>query len=43
MALVLNEEQNMLRESAHAFIGESAPITHLRKLRDTKDAKGYSP
>jgi acyl-CoA dehydrogenase len=43
MALVLNEEQTMLRDSAQAFLAENAPIAQLRKLRDGRDATGYSP
>mgnify|MGYP000179077102 CR=1 FL=1 len=43
MALVLTEEQNMLRESAHGLIADKAPVTHFRKLRDDNDPKGYSP
>ena len=43
MALVLNEEQTMLRDSAQAFLAENAPIAQLRKLRDARDATGYSP
>ena len=35
MALVLNEEQQMLRDSAKSFIQESSPIGALRKLRDS--------
>ncbi|KIZ39898.1 MULTISPECIES: acyl-CoA dehydrogenase family protein [Rhodopseudomonas] len=42
MALVLNEEQTMLRESARGFIGDNAPVAHLRKLRDDNDATGFS-
>lgn len=42
MALILNEEQGMLRESALAFISENAPVAHLRALRDARDATGYS-
>lgn len=42
MALVLTEEQSMLRDSARGLIGEKAPVAHLRKLRDTKDAVGFS-
>lgn len=41
MALVLNEEQQMLRDSAQAFLTESAPVAHLRKLRDSRDATGF--
>jgi len=42
MALILTEEQTMLRDSARAFMADNAPITQLRKLRDTNDANGYS-
>jgi alkylation response protein AidB-like acyl-CoA dehydrogenase len=41
MALVLNEEQGMLRDSVKAFLSERAPIAHLRKLRDSRDAAGF--
>jgi alkylation response protein AidB-like acyl-CoA dehydrogenase len=34
MALVLSEEQQMLRESAKTFIQESSPVSALRELRD---------
>jgi alkylation response protein AidB-like acyl-CoA dehydrogenase len=34
MALVLNEEQQMLRDSAKSFIQESSPVSVLRDLRD---------
>jgi alkylation response protein AidB-like acyl-CoA dehydrogenase len=42
MALILTEEQTMLRDSARAFMADNAPITQLRKLRDTSDSDGYS-
>jgi hypothetical protein len=42
MALLLTEEQSMLRDSAHGLISDKAPISHLRHLRDSKDAAGYS-
>ncbi|ABE41600.1 acyl-CoA dehydrogenase-like [Rhodopseudomonas palustris BisB5] len=42
MALVLTEEQNMLRDSARGLIADKAPIAHLRKLRDERDATGFS-
>jgi len=42
MALVLNEEQSMLRDSARGLISDKAPVAHLRKLRDDKDATGFS-
>jgi alkylation response protein AidB-like acyl-CoA dehydrogenase len=42
MALLLNEEQRMLRDSAQSFLDGRAPITHLRKLRDSTDKTGFS-
>jgi alkylation response protein AidB-like acyl-CoA dehydrogenase len=42
MALVLTEEQSMLRDSARGLISDKAPVSHLRGLRDTKDATGFS-
>lgn len=43
MALALNEEQRMLKDSAKQFFAENAPVEALRKLRDSKDAIGYAP
>jgi alkylation response protein AidB-like acyl-CoA dehydrogenase len=43
MPLVLTEEQTMLRDSARDFLTEQAPVAALRKLRDGRDAQGYSP
>lgn len=43
MALALNEEQRMLKDSAKQFFQEKAPVEALRKLRDGKDATGYAP
>ena len=42
MALLLNDEQAMLRDAARGFIGEQGPIAQLRKLRDSRDADGFS-
>ena len=42
MPLVLTEEQAMLRDSARNFLAEQAPVTQLRRLRDSADALGYS-
>ena len=42
MALVLTEEQSMLRDSARGLISDKAPVSHLRRLRDSKDAAGFS-
>ncbi len=43
MALVLNEEQRFLQDSAREFLGASAPVQALRKLRDNRDPLGYAP
>jgi alkylation response protein AidB-like acyl-CoA dehydrogenase len=42
MALVLTEEQSMLRDSARSLISDKAPVSHLRQLRDSKDETGFS-
>lgn len=42
MALVLNEEQRLLQDTAKEFLTSNAPVTALRKLRDDKDEVGYS-
>src|SRR5215475_5455885 len=42
MALVLTEEQSMLRDSARGLISDKAPVSHVRQLRDSKDATGFS-
>jgi alkylation response protein AidB-like acyl-CoA dehydrogenase len=42
MPLVLTEEQSMLRDSARGLISDKAPVSHLRQLRDSKDATGFS-
>jgi alkylation response protein AidB-like acyl-CoA dehydrogenase len=42
MALVLNQEQSMLRDSARGLISDKAPVSHLRQLRDAKDPTGFS-
>ena len=42
MAMVLSEEQEFLQKTAKEFLTEEAPVSHLRKLRDTKDATGFS-
>src|SRR3569623_2354391 len=42
MALVLTEEQSMLRDSARGLISDKAPVSHLRSLRDSKDPTGFS-
>lgn len=41
MALLLNEDQQMLQEAARAFCQKHTPIAQLRKLRDSKDETGF--
>jgi len=41
MALVLNEEQQMLKSSAKEFFDGNAPVSALRRLRDEKNEDGY--
>jgi len=42
MALVLNDEQRMLRDSARDFLTQRAPVGHLRQLRDNGSETGFS-
>jgi len=42
MAMILTEEQEMLQETVREFVNEHAPVSHLRALRDAKDADGFS-
>ncbi|BBE35903.1 acyl-CoA dehydrogenase family protein [Sphingosinicella microcystinivorans] len=42
MALVLTDEQAMIREAADGFFATEAPVSELRRLRDTQDATGFS-
>jgi len=41
MALVLSEDQQLLKDSAKNFCEQSAPVSVLRGLRDNKDEQGY--
>jgi len=43
MALIINEEQKMLKNSAKEFLNNRAPISQLRRLRDDKDPTGFDP
>ena len=43
MQLALNEDQTHLSRTAHDFIAASPPIPRLRKLRDSRDERGYTP
>ncbi len=42
MALLLNEEQQFLKDTAKEFLQKNASINHFRELRDSKDEIGYS-
>lgn len=42
MSLALTEEQQILKQTAQEFIAANAPITQIRKLRDSKDEAGFS-
>lgn len=42
MALALTEDQQILQSTAREFVAANAPVTHLRGLRDSKDATGFS-
>ena len=41
MALVLNEEQQSLKDIAREFLQNNAPVTHFREIRDTENELGY--
>ena len=42
MALVLNEDEIMLRDTAEGFFADKAPVKALRTLRDNRDETGFS-
>ena len=42
MALVLNEEQQFLKDAASKFFQDDAPISHFREMRDSNNELGYS-
>ena len=42
MPLYLNEDQQMLRDTAKDFVADAAPVAQMRKLRDDKDETGFS-
>ena len=42
MALVLNEEQVMLKDSAAGFLTRKATVAHQRELRDSNSERGFS-
>jgi acyl-CoA dehydrogenase len=41
MAMVLNDDQRMLQDSAAGFLKSKAPVAQLRSLRDRADATGF--
>ena len=41
MPMILNDEQNMLKDAAKDFCTNNAPIGQLRKLRDEDSADGF--
>ena len=41
MALVLNEEQRLLQDTAREFLNSNAEVEQLRRLRDNRDELGY--
>jgi alkylation response protein AidB-like acyl-CoA dehydrogenase len=42
MPMYLNEDQQMLADSAREFIKDAGPVSHMRQLRDANDPDGYS-
>jgi len=42
MALYLSDDQAMLKDTVAPFLADNAPVKHLRTLRDSKDATGFS-
>ena len=42
MPLDHNDDQAMLKDSVAPFVAEQAPVSHLRKLRDSADETGFS-
>lgn len=41
MSMLLNEEQNLLRDSAREFLAEQSPVSLQRQLRDSKVPQGF--
>ncbi len=41
MAMVLNEEAGMLKDAARGYLSTSAPVSQLRKLRDSGSQDGF--
>ena len=43
MKLLLDDEQQSIKDSAKRFFSEVAPITAMRELRDRNDERGFDP
>ena len=41
MTMLLSQEQELLKDSAIAFLAEEAPVAQQRRLRDEKTAQGF--
>lgn len=41
MTMLLTQEQELLRDSAQAFLADEAPVAQQRKLRDSKNPLGF--
>lgn len=41
MALVLTDDERLIRDSAEGFFAEHAPVAELRRLRDRRDPTGF--
>jgi alkylation response protein AidB-like acyl-CoA dehydrogenase len=42
MALVLDQDQQMLKQAAADFVRKESPVSRVRKLRDERDPDGFS-
>ena len=42
MALVLSDDEQMMRDTADGFFRDKAPVAQLRNLRDSDDPNGFS-
>jgi acyl-CoA dehydrogenase len=42
MSLVLDQDQQMLKQAAADFVRKESPVSRVRKLRDANDADGFS-
>jgi alkylation response protein AidB-like acyl-CoA dehydrogenase len=42
VALILTDEQQMLKEAAKGFLSAKSPVSEMRRLRDSKDSHGYN-